>query len=407
MDAQRLLISTGNLMPETLAGQVVVVTGAGGGIGLEAARSLAWLGAHVVVAEIDQKAGKVAAERINAEFRPGACLFVPTDVGDERSVAELKKRVLRDDGRVDIVLNNATIAPLGGISERSIRDWDASYRVNLRGPVLLAQAFLPGMLERNSGVFACVSSVGGAYMGAYETLKTAQVELARTLDGEIEGTNVIVFTIGPGIVPTQTARSGIAQIAGRYGKTVEGFFEMYKDQLMSVEEAGAGFAAALALAPRFRGLEIFARQALIAAGIDVSDVATPTPVRPVSTADAGETLAVCRKVRDTLANEYEGWKKRPLFERQWMLRDFKQNAGLPVDQALEALDGLAAGLEQGDAAGIEKQRGIPGKIAGYYRHYLALAQGSIKDPDKLREYQGIIQGWQSTAARLAELLIHR
>ncbi|MCL4561520.1 MAG: SDR family oxidoreductase [Chloroflexi bacterium] len=403
MNAHPLLFSTGNLTQKTLAGQVAVITGAGGGIGLETARSVAWLGARVAIAEIDPHTGEAAAERINAEILPGTCLFVHTDVGDAHSVDELKQRVLSEWGRVDIVLNNATLAPLGGISERPIRDWDASYRVNLRGPVLLAQAFLPEMIERNSGVFACVSSVGGAYMGAYETLKAAQVELARTLDGELEGTNVTVFTIGPGIVPTATARAGVAQIAGRYGKTVEGFFEMYKDQLMSVEEAGAGFAAALALAPRFRGMEIFARQALIAAGIDIVDVTSPVSPQQIDSAQAGEALALCREVRATLSKEYEGWKKRSLFERQWMLRDFKQHAGQPVDQALEALDQLATeldGCSRGEAAAIEKHRSIAGRVAGYYRHYLALAESSMKDPVKLKEYQGIIRGWQEAAERL-------
>ena len=183
----------------------------------------------------------------------------------------LARQALRLAGKVDAIINNATLAPLGAVRDRSIKDWDASYRVNLRGPVLLAQAFLPGMLQRKSGVFVCVSSVGGAYMGAYETLKSAQVELAKTLDGELEGTGVIVFTIGPGIVPTATAQAGVAQIAPLYGKTTEELFAMYKDMMISVEAAGAGFAAAVALAEHFRGLEIWSKQALITAGIDAPE----------------------------------------------------------------------------------------------------------------------------------------
>ena len=83
------LIGTGNLRRDALAGQVAVVTGAGRGIGFEAARALAWLGARVVVAEIDRKTGREAAARISAEMGAGAAVFIHTDVGRERSVTRL------------------------------------------------------------------------------------------------------------------------------------------------------------------------------------------------------------------------------------------------------------------------------------------------------------------------------
>ena len=191
--------------------------------------AMSWLGGRVLIAEINAKTGKPAAESINQEFGPGVCSFVQTDVGDERSVTNLARQATKTFGKVDVVFNNATIAPIGAVKDKPIAEWDASYRVNLRGPVLLAQAFLPGMLQRKTGVFVCISSVGGIYMGVYEIMKTAQVELAKTLDGELEDSGVIAFTIGPGIVPTATAQAGVALIAPLYGKTVEEFFAMYKD----------------------------------------------------------------------------------------------------------------------------------------------------------------------------------
>jgi NAD(P)-dependent dehydrogenase (short-subunit alcohol dehydrogenase family) len=214
------LIGTGTLTRESLAGQVAVVTGAGRGIGFEAARALVGLAAHVILAEIDGRTGRDAAARITAEFGAGTATFVQTDVGDERSVARMTRRVLRAHGKMDVVLNNATITPLGAVHNVSIRAWDASHRVNLRGLVLLAHAFLPGMIERDYGVFVCVASVGEAFMAGYESLKAAQVHLARTLDAELEGTGVIAFTIGPGIVRTPGAEAGIATLAPLCGKTV-------------------------------------------------------------------------------------------------------------------------------------------------------------------------------------------
>ena len=80
-----MLISTGTLTRQSLAGKVVLVTGAGGGIGLETARALLWLGAHVVIAEINRRAGQTAEAGLASEFGRGAARFIHTDVGDERS----------------------------------------------------------------------------------------------------------------------------------------------------------------------------------------------------------------------------------------------------------------------------------------------------------------------------------
>lgn len=119
-----ILISTGNLSRDSLAGQVAVVTGAGRGIGYEAARALAWLGACVVIAEFDRDTGRAAARSITDEMGTGAATFIQTDVGDERGVNRLARLAVRTHGKVDIVLNNATIAPIGAVKDKLVRDWD-------------------------------------------------------------------------------------------------------------------------------------------------------------------------------------------------------------------------------------------------------------------------------------------
>jgi NAD(P)-dependent dehydrogenase (short-subunit alcohol dehydrogenase family) len=334
----------------------------------------------------------------------GAVMFIHTDIGDERSVTELARQAIHAYGKVDIVLNNATFAPLGAVIDRPIRDWDASYRANLRGPVLLAQAFLPGMIQRDSGVFACVSSAGGAYMGAYETLKSAQVELAQTLDAELEGKGVIVFTIGPGMVPTATMTAGVAQIAPKYGKTTDEFYETYKEQWLSVEAAGAGFAAAVALAPRYRGMETYSAAGLIAAGIVDANAPTEMAAPALTAEQVEKVLQLCREVRATLTKEHEGWVKRSIFERQWMLRDFKQHAGLPVDQAEEALRSLEGCLENNETTSLGRFRATVASVEKYYQHYQSLTQGAVKDPEKAREWTAIIQGWRETAQSLEAAL---
>jgi NAD(P)-dependent dehydrogenase (short-subunit alcohol dehydrogenase family) len=275
------VISSLGLKPKALLGQTVIVTGAGGGIGFEAARALLWLGANVVIAEINERNGSQAARALGEEYSKESVLFVQTDVGDEASVQNLYHVAVGQYGKVDAVLNNATIAVLGKVVELPIEQWDASYRVNLRGPVLMARAFLPDMIQRDHGVFACVSSTGTAFLGGYETFKAAQVHLANTLDAELEGTNVIAFTIGPGLVPTETASQAVGQLAPQLGMTVDEFFASNKNAMLSIEEAGAGFAVSIVFAEKFRGQEISSIQALKAADINIGAAEMENPSVPL------------------------------------------------------------------------------------------------------------------------------
>jgi NAD(P)-dependent dehydrogenase (short-subunit alcohol dehydrogenase family) len=398
------MIGTGILTRESLAGQVAVVTGAGRNIGFEAARALAWLGAHVILAEIDKRTGRDAAARITSELGFGTATFIHTDVGNKRSVARLARRVLRAHGKVDIVLNNATVAPMGAVHQVPIKAWDASYRVNLRGPVLLAHAFLPGMIERDHGVFVCVSSVGEAYMGAYECLKAAQAHLGQTLDAEFEGTGVIAFAIGPGIVRTSSTEAAIGVVAPLYGKTVEEFYAMSEAHLTSVEAAGAGFAAAIALAERFRGDELGSAQALQAAGISLAGQGAEANPLDLDDEELAQALALCREVRTTLAEQAEGWKQRSLFERQWVVRDFKKHAGMTVQPWLETLDRLEHCLEEGDLDAVATLHVPLEVLARYYEHLQELAAGYEQDPTKLEEQLTAIRGWQASAEHLGALL---
>lgn len=398
------LIGTGNLKAGCLDGQVAIITGAGRAIGFESARALAWLGARVVIAEVNPRTGRDAAQRINAEMGPGKALFFRTDVGSERSVRRMARRVLKAWGRVDIVLNNATIAPVGPVHEVDIGAWDASYRVNLRGPVLLARTFLPAMITRKAGVFVCVSSAPGPFMGPYETMKTAQVELANIAAGELEESGVSVFSIGPGIVRTPALEAAMPKLAPLYGKTVEEFFVMSAAHEVTVEAAGAGFAAAIALAPRFHGQLIGSKQALIAAGIDIPDTGTMSAARELSPDAMKQGAELCHQVRTTLLEQSNGWKERPLFERQWVVRDFKKEAGQPVELWLEDLERLEIRLSDADSPEVPILHVPLSQLEGYYRHMAQMAEGYEKDPEVRRRNVEIVMEWAREVQRLEVLL---
>jgi len=388
------------LKQDSLKGETVIITGAGGGIGYEAARSLLWLGANMVIAEINPQLCKQADASLKGLFGGENILTVTCDVGDESSVQDLYTKSIRKFGKVDVIINNATIAVLGQVKDLPIVEWDRSYRVNLRGPVIMARTFLPGMIERDHGVFVCVSSTGTLFLGGYETFKAAQVHLANTLDAELEGTNVYAYTIGPGLVPTDTAKKAIGQLAPLMGMSVDEFFEMNKGAVLSIEEAGAGFALSVVHAEKYRGQEISSFQVL--REFEPRSGIAPTGVGslPLNPDDLQKAQVLCQAVKSTLKDQSEGWKKRSLFERQWVIRDFKKTAGIPVDEWLSALDQLERSLK-----GEHVVEPLPlEKLSGYYMHLAELAKGFEKDPIKLEDSLKHVYAWRDEVDQLDKLI---
>ncbi len=401
-----LVIGTGRLTQEALAGEVIIVTGGGKGIAIEAARSLLWLGATVVIAEIEERSGSAAEAKLADVWGSSRVVFVQTDVGSEASVRRLVASIIERFGRVDVVLNNAAYAPVGiAVAETPIEEWDRSYAANLRGPVLLARTCVPTMIARRHGVFVCVSSTGGPYLGAYESLKAAQLAVANTLDAELEGTGVVAFTIGPGLVPTATAKAAIELLAPKLGTTVDEFWAANAGAVLSVEAAGAGFAAAIALADRYGGQEISSSQALIDAGIELPSFQGNPPEATVGEVDLTAIADACRKVKTTLVEQAAGWKSRSFFERQWMLRDFKQRVGIPVERCVEMLEQDIQHLSAGEPAFPAASRAVVVRLEEFYANMAKLAAGYVKDPAERSKQVGIVEAWRvevETLIRLTE-----
>jgi NAD(P)-dependent dehydrogenase (short-subunit alcohol dehydrogenase family) len=404
-----MLIDRGKLSHDALRDEVAIVTGAGRGIGYEAARALIWLGAKVAIAEVDEDNGKTSAEKLEKEFGAGKAFFVKTDVGDDEDVAKLVAEVVKKWGKVDIVLNNATVFPIGAIKDTPVEKWDLSYRVNLRGPITLAKALLPDMLKRNHGVFVCVSSSGAApFMGAYEVFKTAQGELASTIAAEVEGSGVYAFTIGPGIVKTPGFVEGGAQVASFMDKTLDELLEMNKNFIISAEAAGVGFAGAIALASRYHGQETSSIQVLREIGIILGDeteekaAAEEAPKRAEmpATTNKDELYASILK---TYAEQSDGWKKRNLFERQWVARDFKKKTSMSIDEMSSALKALGDELknQMPSCASVEALK----LLMSYYQHQQEQLKGFEKDPRKLQENLAIIDGWVKAIKALLDTLV--
>lgn len=352
-----------------------------------------WLGVKVIIAEIDKFKGKKAEVELNREFGEGNALFIHTNIGDEKSVKKLVKKIYKKFRKLDIIINNATIAPIGAVNEVGIEKWDLSYETNLRGPVLLITHFLPEMKKRDSGIIVFVPSSGAApYMGAYEVFKTSQVELANTLNAELEETNIIAYSIGPGLVKTETANKAIEELASLYKKTTAEFYEMSKNMILSIEEAGAGFAASVALAPKYRGLEIGSVQVLKDIGISLNDE-KENNIKKLSEEQKRHSLILLKDISKTFSEQVEGWLNRTVFERQWLIRDFKKQTGASMEYFINLSEELEELIDSNKLCENNNIKIEIEKISSYYMHQIDLMKDYEKDQDEVIEYTSILQGW--------------
>jgi len=203
LDVGPLAMDKTNLKRNALAGEVAVVTGGAGNVGLGTARSLAWLGAKVVIADVTPEPGKAAEELINSENEPGTALFILTDVSDETSMKAMAKKTFDTFGKVDILVNNAMAMSLGApILKSTVYQLDRQYEIAARGTLIGIQLFVPGMQERHHGVVTYMSTAFRYPVGPsnYCAVKAAATSIMMSLAAElgaVEDTGVAVFTFIP------------------------------------------------------------------------------------------------------------------------------------------------------------------------------------------------------------------
>jgi NAD(P)-dependent dehydrogenase (short-subunit alcohol dehydrogenase family) len=206
LDTAPLTVGLTGLKHDTLAEEVVVITGAGSNVGLATARTLAWLGAKVVIAEKNPETGSAAADLINDENKPGTALFVETDVSSEDSMKAMAEAAFRTFGKVDILVNNAMVMSLGAsVINTTPEALDTQYAISARGTLLGIRAFVPGMLERHHGVVTHMSTQlrfppsPANYCATKAAATSLMLSLAAEL-GEVKNTGVSVFVFVPGLV---------------------------------------------------------------------------------------------------------------------------------------------------------------------------------------------------------------
>jgi len=197
-------------IPGRFAGKLVLVTGAGSGIGAATAKRFAAEGAHVFVTDLEGD----AADRVAAEIRnTGAYAEAGVlDQSDERSVSAFAATQAQTG--LDIACINAgAVLPLQDLADTTAAQWDWIHGVNLRGAYLIARAVTPLMRARGGGAIVFTASIasfrGHGGSAAYATTKAGLAGLSRSLAMEVAQWGIRVNTVCPGA------------IASRMGGTVE------------------------------------------------------------------------------------------------------------------------------------------------------------------------------------------
>jgi NAD(P)-dependent dehydrogenase (short-subunit alcohol dehydrogenase family) len=205
------------------SGRVVVITGAGSGIGRSTALLFARLGATVYVSDRDREAADRAVEEIAAGG--GSATSHALDVTDHAAVEALAERVFAAEGAVDVLHNNAGIGHSGPVEETMLEDWQRVIGVNLMGTIHGVHAFVPRMLAQGRpahvvNTASLAGLVASPELAPYCTSKFAVVGLSESLNAELGPKGIHVSAICPGIIDTAivhtaTYRGEIAERSDR------------------------------------------------------------------------------------------------------------------------------------------------------------------------------------------------
>lgn len=208
-----------------VADKVVLITGAGAGIGLAAGHLLAAAGASVVL--VDLHAGPLAEAVASIGARAS---YIVADISDPASMRQAADTTVERHGGIDVFIANAGIeGAVTGIVDYPLEQFDRVMAVNVRGVWLGIQSVVPFMRQRGGGSIIITSSGAGTHgmpkMAAYSASKHAVIGLMRSAAIELAKDNIRVNTVNPGPVETRMMRSIEENLAPGAAEKIKQRFE--------------------------------------------------------------------------------------------------------------------------------------------------------------------------------------
>ena len=189
-----------------LSGKVALVTGASRGIGKAIAISLGELGAEVIV---NYSASDASAEEVAKSIndKGGSSYKLKFDVSDEESVNTAINQIIRDSGKIDILINNAGITRDGLLMRMKASQWDEVLNTNLKGVFLCTKNVSKFMMKERSGKIVNITSIvgliGNPGQANYSASKAGVIGFTKTCAKEFASRGIKVNAIAPGFIETE------------------------------------------------------------------------------------------------------------------------------------------------------------------------------------------------------------
>lgn len=222
-----------------LTGKVVVVTGAGSGLGADAAICYANQGASVAL--LEKRVEKLNETKEKIQSIGAKVIAVQCDVTDEENVKNAIDTVVKEFGKIDILLNNAGIALHGGVDTMTVEDWDRAFDTNVKGVFLVSKYVVPEMKKKGYGKIVNMASVNAVIADkndmfirhSYNSSKSAVIGLTKGMAASYARYGITVNAIGPSLFESEMTANTLfksekflasynaADPAGRPGKRGE------------------------------------------------------------------------------------------------------------------------------------------------------------------------------------------
>jgi 3-oxoacyl-[acyl-carrier protein] reductase len=184
----------------SLDGKIALVTGASRGIGRAIALALAKTGCQVVLTA--RSVERLLAVQKEIRAAKGTAVAIQADLTRDEDI----ERLVQACGTVDFLVNNAGWGKRAPVVRAKVEDWDQTFRLNLRAPMILAQKYLPAMIDKGEGAVINIGSVSGksgeADGAAYSASKFGLIGFTQSLYEEVREHGIKVAVILPGFVDT-------------------------------------------------------------------------------------------------------------------------------------------------------------------------------------------------------------
>jgi NADP-dependent 3-hydroxy acid dehydrogenase YdfG len=212
-------------MSKNIEGKVVVITGASSGLGNATARHLSAQGGIVVLGA--RRVDLITALADDLAAQGGKALAIATNVTHYDQVQKLVDAAVQTYGRVDVMINNAGVAPMSQLERIKVDEWDQMIDVNIKGVLYGIAAALPYMKQQKAGHILNVSSVAAYTItpatAVYSATKQAVRALSEGLRQEVKPYNIRTTVISPGAIATELP-NGVSE--PEIAEAVRAFYEI-------------------------------------------------------------------------------------------------------------------------------------------------------------------------------------